>query len=247
MFLSSCACGHALTVYEQMQASFVLTLMMIKVVVFLVILIFMLKFLLDAVLGKTTPNYYVISALLYMRSSLESQLNDDWSSCRQKCSMLVLETILLLEKTHAYVCMGILFESAGLARMLQKVVWTDVDEVHGRAIASPWKLSFVVTLVYDYAANSWHMSCGLLLWPCLKAWFLGRPWCVAYFTPSVGKSPEEDKWYTPAEFELWSSRQNHMRMLLESARDLASSDHAERALHAPFLVRTNSRSVEVVQ
>jgi len=186
-------------------------------------LLFMFHFLMLCVSGKIDPNYYIISALLWMRSSLESQLRNDYQDGRKSLAMLLLEVRHLVQGSPLFKKLGLLFQWAGVSSMLQQMTWTQFDG-NMRPEADPWKFSFTATMVFT--DGIWRMSEGLQLMTAARAWLFGLPWCVVYFTCSEGT--DGDRWYVPESFDLWSSRQNHVKLLLQSAYEIPCTDDRDQ-------------------
>ena len=229
---------------EKLQACVVLAFFLLKIIVYTGCLTFMCKFLMDTMLGRTKPNYYVISALLWMRSSLEAALQNDWSQCKTRLENLVLELRVLLEESHAYICLGVLLEAADLYQRLQKLVWTEIDEVTRRPQPQVWKFPFAVTLVKKPVQDDqWHMSLGVQILPILGAFCFGRPWCVCSYKPPEGE--KGDRWYVKGSLELWSHRAAHIQSLILSAQRIANLDGRARSMAARLTVRGDARSQDV--
>ena len=201
----------------------------------------MLRFLLQTMFGSQEPNYYVISALLWMRSSLDSSLRGDWSDCCTSLQSLVLELRVLFEKKPAYINLGIFFEAAGLAKRLKKLEWREVDLVTGRPRPDVWKFDFVMTCTWD--GQAWSLTAGVQWLPILLAVFGRRSWVVAVYSASEGT--KDDRWYKPEKFELWSTKQSHIKFLLDEATNVGQVEKARRNSLCARLVRKESRSVEI--
>ena len=230
------------SVYERLAATLQVAFWLTKLVVFLAVMSYVMKFLWDMITGRQEPNYYVISALLWMKGSLESQMVCDWSTCVDRCITLVLEVRVLIDKSRCYTWLGILFEASGLHGMLQRTEWKDVNDVHGRVHSYPWRYEFCVTLTHD--GNQWQMSSGLGRLACLRAWLVGQPWCVTYFCPEEGES--NSKWHKAAYFEVLSCKESHIKFLLDSAKDISFANQDERSIACAMLVRAEKRSHELV-
>jgi hypothetical protein len=241
----------AASMAHKLQACVVGMFMMVKVLAYTACLAFVCKFIMDTLVGGRQPNYYIISGLLYMRSSLESQLRDDWSGCSSSLSKLLLEVRLFLEASAAYVILGIFMEAGGVPHALQKMVWQGLDDVHGRPLLLPWKFSFVVTAVTDGNGThgrwpvKWQMAEGLQVWQCARAWLSGRPWCVIFYNAPQNEN-SDTRWKVDGWFEMWSSRAKHIQLLLESAKEVAHTESGMRPTSATRLLQTNARSVEIV-
>ena len=79
--------------------------------------------------------------------------------------------------------------------------------------------------------------------PILLAACLGRPWCVACYTASDGN--KGDRWYKPEQFELWSTKERHIKTLLDEAQSVGQVDQGQRNWICATLVRRESRTVEI--
>ena len=201
----------------------------------------MLKFLLQTMFGTKEPNYYVISALLWMRSSLDSSLRGDFEDCQRRFQSLVLECRVLLDRSPAFVNLGIFFESANLKDRMQKLVWKSMDIATKRPNCDVWHFDFVLTCAHD--GQVWTLTCGAQFLTILTAALFGRPWVVAVYTAAEGT--EGDRWHKKPQFELWSTRQSHIRTLLEEASKIGQCEQARRNSMCAQLIRKESRSVEI--
>ena len=66
-------------------------------------------------------NYYLLSALLWMRSSINEQVEKDWQNLHSAVTSLILERVVLVDKTQSFRSLGVLCLVGGLCYIVTLV------------------------------------------------------------------------------------------------------------------------------
>ena len=220
------------------QAFLVVVFMMLKGAVYLSLLAMVGQFLVADMQGTNAggQSYYLVSALLYMRQTLEQQFTNDATSCRSAIAKLLLEAAVFTEGTQAFIATGILLQSGAVGFSLHKPAWTDLDDC-GKPMVNMWQFPFSVTAISSHP-SSWTMTEGWQIFEMIKAIVSRTPWCLILYRPKDSQS-----WGKVEEhFEVWSTRQLHIAALLMASKDINEADADQRQELTRALLRTNVRS-----
>ena len=181
-----------------------------KLVCYSMLLFAVGSFMYTRVIAGVGDGFYLLSASLWMRSSLEDQMNSDVTAFKSAVSTLLLASRVLFDQTTLYISLGIMLADGGIGGCLRKQVWDDMDANTYTPIRNPWKLPFTMTLVVT--DGMWTAAENICVgWIFIAIW-TGSPWVIVYYEPET-----EWKYKVESTFELVSYHASHIRALLRDA------------------------------
>jgi hypothetical protein len=237
------------TISQKVQAMFIICLLVAKMACYLLLVGLLMWYLRSMDLAGSS-SWYLISAVIYLRSSLEQAVTADWNAATTALGKLLLECRVLYTGGGAFLSLGMLLQIGQVGSCLQTQVITDLVDLEDPFQADEvgyvkkpiktdaWRLPFAVTASLGFD-NIWHIAEGMQLWHVMFSMIHGKPWVYVTYTPKSASTWSEDEDH----FELWSARAAWCMQLLAASDLVNEAQKDDKYSMSRSLLRSEFRSL----
>ena len=186
---------------------------------------------------SSSSSYFVISGLLWARTSIEDSIWADVAQVRKQMYQLLFEEATLVETSRAYMNLGLWMNWSGTGGVLQSTAWHATQ--NGKPEYDLWQLPFCITVVFG--GTSWHVTQYIDVVGFLKAWLWRQPVVFIWFESGQDKDGWKSGSGSP-KFMLAATTRSSICRLLDDATFIADSEEDVKCDLSSKLLRYDARS-----